>query len=120
MCEIGHIYLKGMIPNTELTQPATLVIKATQVTQLWTFKLQLLIVASGKNFTNLQNSTNLRTFFSLGDRTKTVLDTSLSFYLYRARYPYYICCIYAEKDKTIFVSFFNCLLNVFLPPCIIQ
>jgi hypothetical protein len=34
MCEIGHIYLKGMIPNTELTQPATLVIKATQVRQL--------------------------------------------------------------------------------------
>ena len=27
----GHIYLKGAIPNTELTQPATLVIKATQV-----------------------------------------------------------------------------------------
>ncbi len=46
MCEIGHIYLKGMIPNTELTQPATLVIKATQVTQLWSFKWLLLEEAS--------------------------------------------------------------------------
>jgi hypothetical protein len=44
MCEIGHIYLKGMIPNTELIQPATLVIKATQVTKLWL----LFKVASGQ------------------------------------------------------------------------
>jgi hypothetical protein len=48
MCEIGHIYLKGMIPNTELTQPETLVIKATQVTKLWTFKWLLFKVASGQ------------------------------------------------------------------------
>ncbi len=39
MCKIGHIYLKGMIPNTELTQPATLVIKATQVNTIMNFQM---------------------------------------------------------------------------------
>jgi hypothetical protein len=77
MCEIGHIYLKGMIPNTELTQPATLVIKATQVTKLYFQIATALSSQWTKNVNkNIQNSTNLNPFFSLRatrGRTKTVL-----------------------------------------------
>jgi hypothetical protein len=124
MCEIGHIYLKGMIPNTELTQPATLVIKATQVNTIMNF---LMATALSSQWTKKfqQKCTNF--FFSLKetrDRTETVLDTSLldSFQqtsLLISIHLFITFAVYMLKE-TYFVPFFNCFLYVFLPPCIIQ